>query len=111
VIVERGFEFPILVALLHGGNEVLAAVLDPFDGPAQLETRRRYCDFFRIHDEFRAKAYRRRARQHESGSRRAAAASSGTPAPRARAGSTTTASADPRWRHKPQARRGLRSNA
>ena len=64
VIVERGFEVPILVALLHRGQKVLAAILDPFDGPAQFEACRRDRDLFRIHDEFRTKAAADVGRDH-----------------------------------------------
>ena len=41
VVVEGDVEVPILVALLHGGEEMLAPVLDPFDRPPQQQARRR----------------------------------------------------------------------
>ncbi len=49
--IEGDFEVPILVALLHCRQEMLAAVLDPFDRTAQPQTGGRERDFLRIHDE------------------------------------------------------------
>jgi hypothetical protein len=55
-IVEGNLEVPILVALLHGGEKVLAPVLDPFDRPLQQQARRRERHLFRIHHELGAEA-------------------------------------------------------
>jgi hypothetical protein len=46
--VHRDRDVPILVALLGGGEEMLAAVLDPFHRPAKHHGRDRHHDFFRI---------------------------------------------------------------
>ena len=36
-VVERDFQVPVLVALLYGGEEMLAAIFHPLDRPAQKE--------------------------------------------------------------------------
>ncbi len=56
VVFERHFEVPVLVALLHRGEEVLAAVLDPLYRPFQLEGGRGERDLLGIHHELRAEA-------------------------------------------------------
>ena len=56
VIVEGDLQIPILVALLHGGEKMLAPVLDPFDRPPQQQARRRQRHLFRIHHELGAEA-------------------------------------------------------
>ncbi len=56
VTVERDFKIPVLVALLHRRQKMLAAILDPFDRPAQAQGGRRERDLLRIHDELGAEA-------------------------------------------------------
>ena len=55
-IVERDLDVPVLVALLMGGDEILAPVLDPFDRPAELEGGRRERAVFGIEGAFRTEA-------------------------------------------------------
>ena len=56
VFVEGDLEIPILVAFLHGGEEMLAPILDPLDRPPQQETGRGERHLLRIHDELGAEA-------------------------------------------------------
>ena len=64
VAVERDLEIPILVALLHGGEKMLAPVLDPFDRPPQEEARGRQRHLLGIHDELGAEAAADIGRDH-----------------------------------------------
>jgi hypothetical protein len=52
VIVAGSLEIPILLALLDGGEKVLAPVLDPSDRAPQQKTRRGERRLFWIHHEF-----------------------------------------------------------
>ena len=54
--VDRDLHVPVLVALLLGGEEVLAPVLDPFDRPAQRQRRRGERAVFGIEAALRAEA-------------------------------------------------------
>ena len=54
--VERDFEIPILIALLHRRAKMLAAVFDPFDRAAQPQAGGRNRDFLRIQHELGAEA-------------------------------------------------------
>ena len=56
VSVEGDFEVPVLVALLDGGEEMLAPVLDPFDRPAQHQAGGGKRHLLRIHHELGAEA-------------------------------------------------------
>ncbi len=51
--LERHFQLPILVALLDGGEEVLAPILDPRHRSAGDEAGSGHRGILRIHDEFR----------------------------------------------------------
>ena len=52
--VTGGLEIPILFALLHRGQKMLAPVFDPFDRPPQPQSSSREHDFLGIHDELGA---------------------------------------------------------
>ncbi len=56
VAVDRDLHVPILVALLLGGEEILAPVLDPFDRPLQRERRGGKRAVFGIEAALRAEA-------------------------------------------------------
>ena len=55
-MVEGDLEIPMLVALLDGGEKMLAPVLDPFDRPAQEEACASERHLLRIHHELGAEA-------------------------------------------------------
>ena len=63
-IVERDLEVPVLVALLHGGEEMLAPVLDPFDRPVQPQCGRGQHHLLRVHHELGAEAAADVGRHH-----------------------------------------------
>ena len=96
VVIEGDLEIPILIALLHRGEKMLAPVFDPFDRPSQEQAGRRQRHLFRIHDELGAEAAADVGRHHAQLIFVEPSSSSGRRAPRARAASTTTASAGPR---------------
>ena len=54
VRIDRRFHVPVLVALLGGGGEVLAPILDPLDRPSEPARRVGDCDVLGIDDEFGA---------------------------------------------------------
>ena len=64
LVVEGDLEVPILVALLDGGEEMLAPVLDPFDRAAQAQRRHRQHHLLRIHHELGAEAAADVGRDH-----------------------------------------------
>ena len=54
--IGRDFDIPQLIALLRGREEMLGAVLDPFDGSPKSLSRERNRNLFRIHCAFRPEA-------------------------------------------------------
>ena len=62
--VDRDFEVPILLALVVGGGEALAAVLDPFDRRAEQHGRRRHHQLLRIERVLRPEAAADMRRDH-----------------------------------------------
>src|SRR5580704_4453580 len=54
--VERDFEIPVLVALLHRREKMLTPVFNPFDRALQTQRGGRDYDFLRIHDELGTEA-------------------------------------------------------
>ena len=64
VVVEGDLEVPILVALLDGGEKMLAPVLDPFDRPPQQQARGGERHLLRIHHELGAEAAADVGRHH-----------------------------------------------
>ena len=64
VRIDRDGDAPILVALLGGAHKMLAAILDPFHRPAQLQRRRRDHGFLGIKDRLRPKTAADVGRDH-----------------------------------------------
>ena len=62
--VDRGFEVPVLLALVIGGGEAFAAVLDPFDRRAEQHGRRRHHQLLRIERVLRPEAAADMGRDH-----------------------------------------------
>ena len=54
--IDGDLEIPILVALLHGGHEVLAPVLDPFQRTLEQLRRGRHRDILGIDAQLRPEA-------------------------------------------------------
>ena len=62
--IERGLDFPVLVALLGAGGEMLAPVLDPLDRPAEQQRGKRDGDLLGIGDELGPEPAADRRRHH-----------------------------------------------